>query len=75
MKHEAHIDKSSKKNHVLYDDNALFLAVPVLITFRSADYYVAPEIYKNNIFDKRVDVHSFGVILYEVVTYNLSPCW
>ena len=41
----------------------------MLITFRTADYYVAPEIYKNNIFDKRVDVHSFGVILYEVVTY------
>lgn len=31
-----------------------------------SNYYVAPEIYKDNIFDKRVDVHSFGVILYEM---------
>lgn len=31
-----------------------------------ADYYIAPEVYKDEIFDRRVDVHSFGVILYEV---------
>ncbi|KAJ0255564.1 Integrin-linked protein kinase family [Hirschfeldia incana] len=31
-----------------------------------SNYYVAPEIYKDIIFDKRVDVHSFGVILYEM---------
>ncbi|CAH8390230.1 unnamed protein product [Eruca vesicaria subsp. sativa] len=28
--------------------------------------YIAPELYKNIIFDKSVDVHSFGVILYEI---------
>lgn len=38
-----------------------------MLTFWTADYYIAPEIYKDEIFDKRVDVHSFGVILYEVV--------
>ncbi|CAA7021580.1 unnamed protein product [Microthlaspi erraticum] len=31
-----------------------------------SNYYIAPEIYKDEIFDKRVDVHSFGVILYEM---------
>lgn len=28
--------------------------------------YVAPEIYKNEIFDRGVDSFSFGLILYEV---------
>ncbi|CAH2063487.1 unnamed protein product [Thlaspi arvense] len=31
-----------------------------------SNYYIAPEIYKDETFDKRVDVHSFGVILYEM---------
>jgi len=34
--------------------------------FLIADYYIAPEVYKDEIFDLRVDAHSFGVILYEV---------
>ncbi|KAL2470118.1 Integrin-linked protein kinase family [Abeliophyllum distichum] len=29
--------------------------------------YVAPEIYKDEIFDKSVDVHSFGIMLYEMI--------
>ncbi|KAK1287282.1 Serine/threonine-protein kinase HT1 [Acorus calamus] len=28
--------------------------------------YVAPEVYKNEIFDRSVDVFSFGLILYEL---------
>ncbi|CAN8318288.1 unnamed protein product [Cochlearia groenlandica] len=31
-----------------------------------SNYYIAPEVYKDEIFDRRVDVHSFGVILYEI---------
>ncbi|XP_019160271.1 PREDICTED: serine/threonine-protein kinase STY17-like isoform X1 [Ipomoea nil] len=30
-------------------------------------YYVAPEIYKDQIFDRSADVYSFGIILYEMV--------
>ncbi|XP_028070206.1 integrin-linked protein kinase 1-like isoform X2 [Camellia sinensis] len=29
--------------------------------------YVAPEVYKNEIFDRSVDAYSFGLILYEMV--------
>lgn len=28
--------------------------------------YIAPEIYKDEIFDRSVDVYAFGVLLYEV---------
>ncbi|CAE6048100.1 unnamed protein product [Arabidopsis arenosa] len=31
-----------------------------------SNYYIAPEVYKDEIFDRRVDAHSFGVILYEI---------
>ncbi|CAH8305932.1 unnamed protein product [Eruca vesicaria subsp. sativa] len=31
-----------------------------------SNYYIAPEVYKDEIFDRRVDVHSFGIILYEM---------
>lgn len=30
------------------------------------DIYGAPEIYKDEIFDRTVDAYSFGIILYEV---------
>ena len=30
------------------------------------DVYIAPEVYKNETFDKSVDVYSFGVMLFEV---------
>ncbi|PIN10741.1 Tyrosine kinase [Handroanthus impetiginosus] len=32
-----------------------------------SSYYVAPEIFRDKIFDKSVDVHSFGVMLYEMM--------
>ena len=32
----------------------------------STDVYMAPEVYKDEIFDRTVDAYSFGVILYEV---------
>ncbi|URE27475.1 serine threonine protein kinase [Musa troglodytarum] len=34
--------------------------------------YVAPELYKNEIFDKSVDSFSFGLILYEVCQIHFS---
>ncbi|WZZ54956.1 hypothetical protein YC2023_055063 [Brassica napus] len=37
-----------------------------------ADYCVAPEIYKDEIFDRSVDSYSFGVVLYEV-SFRWSP--
>jgi serine/threonine protein kinase len=33
----------------------------------SVDLYIAPEIYKDELFDVGVDVYSFGLILYEVL--------
>ncbi|XVE84390.1 hypothetical protein DITRI_Ditri17bG0008700 [Diplodiscus trichospermus] len=33
----------------------------------SSNIYVAPEIYKNMIFDRSVDAYSFGVMLYEMI--------
>jgi len=35
-----------------------------------ADYCMAPEVYKDEIFDRSVDSYSFGVVLYEVVPYG-----
>ncbi|XP_022874935.1 integrin-linked protein kinase 1-like isoform X2 [Olea europaea var. sylvestris] len=32
-----------------------------------SSFYVAPEIYKDEIFDRSVDVHSFGIMLYEMI--------
>ncbi|KAL0392438.1 UNVERIFIED_CONTAM: Integrin-linked protein kinase [Sesamum radiatum] len=32
-----------------------------------SSFYVAPEIYKDEVFDRSVDVHSFGVMLYEMM--------
>ncbi|XVF37510.1 hypothetical protein REPUB_Repub20aG0015100 [Reevesia pubescens] len=32
-----------------------------------SNLYVAPEVYKNVIFDRSVDAYSFGVILYEMI--------
>lgn len=34
------------------------------------DVYMAPEVYKNEPFDKSVDVYSFGIMLYEVYSYT-----
>ncbi|EPS72596.1 hypothetical protein M569_02160 [Genlisea aurea] len=36
--------------------------------------YVAPELYRNEIFDRHVDVHSFGVILYEMMEGSPPFC-
>lgn len=35
------------------------------------DLYVAPEIYKDEIFDRSVDAFSFGLIVYEVQVTDL----
>lgn len=35
------------------------------------DLYVAPEIYKDDIFDRSVDAFSFGLIVYEVQVTDL----
>lgn len=40
----------------------------------NAGSYVAPEIYKDEIFDKSVDAFSFGLILYEVNQGSLKLC-
>ncbi|GAA0146024.1 non-receptor serine/threonine protein kinase [Lithospermum erythrorhizon] len=32
-----------------------------------SSFYIAPEIYKDEMFDRSVDVHSFGVMLYEMM--------
>jgi len=34
---------------------------------RNASVYTAPELYKDEIFDKRVDAYSFAIILYEMI--------
>lgn len=34
--------------------------------FSMIDLYVAPEVYKDEIFDKSIDIFSFALVLYEV---------
>jgi hypothetical protein len=53
--------------------------------YLSVGLYVAPEIYKGDLFDRSVDAYSFGLIVYEVpiffnthntvidVSYLISP--
>ncbi|KAL8260101.1 hypothetical protein R6Q59_028054 [Mikania micrantha] len=41
------------------------LARPV--TIDQTNIYIAPEIYNDELFDRRVDVYSFGLILYEMM--------
>ncbi|KAI3743065.1 hypothetical protein L1987_60767 [Smallanthus sonchifolius] len=45
--------------------NKARLAWPV--TIDQTNLYTAPEIYNDELFDRRVDVYSFGVILYEMM--------
>ncbi|XP_076881002.1 integrin-linked protein kinase 1-like [Bidens hawaiensis] len=45
--------------------NKARLAWPV--TIDQTNLYIAPEIYNGEIFDRRVDAYSFGLILYEMV--------
>ncbi|KAF5823154.1 putative protein kinase TKL-Pl-5 family [Helianthus annuus] len=37
------------------------------VNIDQSNLYVAPEIYKNELFDRGVDVYSFGLILYEMM--------
>lgn len=34
-------------------------------------YYLAPEIWKNNIYDYRCDIFSLGVVIYEMASLKL----
>ncbi|KVI00410.1 Ankyrin repeat-containing protein [Cynara cardunculus var. scolymus] len=45
--------------------NKARLARPV--TIDRANLYIAPEIYRDDLFDRSVDVYSFGLILYEMM--------
>lgn len=45
----------------------------MIVLFLIVDLYVAPEIYKNEEFDRSVDAYSFGLILYEVFSYWPNP--
>jgi len=38
------------------------------------DVYIAPEVYKNEPFDRSADVFAFGLILYEVRKAIQSTC-
>lgn len=62
--------RKKKRLHFLLETEHCFWMVLLLTFLKNTDYYTAPEIYKDEIFDKRVDVHSFGVILYEVLTHK-----
>lgn len=46
----------------------VFIMVWVIFFFCVVGLYVAPEIYRDEIFDRSVDAYSFGLILYEVRT-------
>lgn len=37
-----------------------------------AGLYVAPEIYKDEVFDRSVDAYSFGLIIYEVPDFCIT---
>lgn len=72
LNHGAHIDLSSKCPLCACEKLFPFFDIPLrMIDFMIqlfADYCVAPEIYKDEIFDRSVDSYSFGVVLYEVGT-------
>lgn len=38
----------------------------IIIYLLCLDLYIAPEVYRDEIFDRSVDTFSFGLILYEV---------
>lgn len=38
------------------------------------DLYMAPEVYKDDLFDRSVDAYSFGLILYEVFFSQILVC-
>lgn len=38
------------------------------------DLYMAPEVYKDEIFDRSVDAYSFGLVLYEVHFHKVFIC-
>lgn len=38
-------------------------------TISTVDVYMAPEIYGDELFDRSVDIFSFGLILYEVSSF------
>ena len=49
-----------------------YAAVVCLInnfTLSTVDVYIAPEIYRDELFDRSVDSFSFGLILYEVPSF------
>ena len=41
------------------------------LTFGETDRYMAPEVFKHRKYDKKVDVFSFGMILYEVSPFRI----
>lgn len=51
-----HIRIAKIKVHFVVIDLVVFIA----------GLYVAPEIYKDEVFDRSVDAYSFGLIIYEV---------
>lgn len=38
---------------------------------KTKDRYMAPEVFKHRKYDKKVDVFSFAMILYEVIGFQL----
>ena len=44
-----------------------FIVTSCLNTCSNIDRYMAPEVFKHRKYDKKVDIFSFAMILYEVV--------
>lgn len=38
----------------------------MILLLSIVDLYMAPEVYKDEIFDRSIDAYSYGLILYEV---------
>lgn len=52
----------------------LCLVALLILSSMCVDVYIAPEVYKNEPFDRSVDVFAFGLILYEVSKAIQSTC-
>ena len=45
------------------------------VSKKGTPYYMAPEVYKSEKYDARVDIYSLGIVLYRLLNGNRFPFW
>ena len=50
-----------------------FLNSTMLTSSKGTPYYMAPEAFKNNSYDERVDIYSLGIVLYKLLNHGRMP--